>query len=615
MTVATEPAAAPAPTEGAPATLPGWLLSHAATRPKHVALRVKELGRWREISWDEYAERVQSVGRGLLFLGVKPGDRIALVSDNRAEWLILDLASQGIGAVTVAVPLTSDAPELAAQIEQVRSDVVVVEDEEQFDKLMESGDRLALRHIVVIDPRGIERLDDPARSFESLEALGSRDAMEARKGDIDEWARGVRDLDPSDVATIAFTPGTAGDPKGVLLTHRNLLSAAEGAIDALGIQPDDEIVSTLPLWEITERGLTLAQAVRAGATVHFGEGGAALPNDIREARPTVFLAPPRVWEHFFERVTADQRIAGRVKRVSLRVARRQKRGLFKALSRGLVTNRLRKNLGFGRTRVALSATAAAQPEVVNWWRSVGVPLCQAYSLTETGGIAAVGSETMPAGTVGRAIPGLELQISGEGGDPTADAREGELLVRGPMVFSGYLDDAAASTVDRDGWFHTGDIGRLDAGALSVLGRTSDAFTTANGTRVAPRPIEARLEASPDIRYALVVGEGRSELGALLAVDPDEVGDWAAAKNVPFTTFRTLVARPEVRELLQISVDEANEGVDEELQVKRFALLPQLLSVEDSVLTASFKLRRRETAERFAALIDEMYGSEPGGSAS
>ncbi len=284
MTALAESAAAPAPAEDAPATLPGWLLSHAATRPKQVALRVKELGRWCEISWDEYAERVQAVGRGLLHMGVKSGDRIALVSDNRAEWLIVDLAVQGLGAVTVGVPVTSDAPELAARIAQVRADVVVVEDEEQFDKLMESRDQLSLRHVIVIDPRGIERLDDPASSFEALEALGSREALEAREGDVGAWARGVQELDPGGVATIAFTPGTAGDPKGVLLTHTNLLRAAEGAIDALGIGPSDEIVSTLPLWEITERGLTLAQAVRAGATVHFGEGGAALPNDLRVRR-------------------------------------------------------------------------------------------------------------------------------------------------------------------------------------------------------------------------------------------------------------------------------------------------------------------------------------------
>ncbi len=281
-----------------------------------------------------------------------------------------------------------------------------------------------------------------------------------------------------------------------------------------------------------------------------------------------------------------------------------------------MTSRLRKNLGFGRMRVALSATAAAQPEVVKWWRSVGVPLCQAYSLTETGGIAAVGGESMPEGTVGRAIPGIELQISGVGGDPSADAREGEVLLRGDMVFAGYLDDTTATSaaVDRDGWFHTGDIGRLDAGALSIVGRTTDEFTTSSGQRVAPRPIEARLEASPDIRYALVVGEGRPEVGALLAVDPDEVGDWAAAKNVPFTTFRTLTERPEVHELLQISVDEANEGIDEQLQVRRFALLPQQLAVEDGVLTASFKLRRQAAAERFAALIEKMYAPKQEGSA-
>jgi long-chain acyl-CoA synthetase len=617
VTAVAEPTAAPAPTDAGPTTLPGWLLAHAEQQPNHVAIRVKELGRWREITWAEYAERVQAVGRALLHQGLKAGDRVAIVSDNRAEWLIVDLAVQGLGAVSVGIPVTGDPSELAAMIERTHSDVVVVEDEEQFDKLMETSGRVSPRQIVVVDPRGIERLDSPSGSFEALEALGSRDAIEARKGDLDAWRRTVAELDPSSVATIVFTPGVAHEPKGVLLSHANLLAAAEGAVQALGLTSGDEIVSTLPLWDIIERGLAVAQAVRAGATVHFGEGGVALTNDIREVQPTVFVAAPRVWEHFYERVTADLRIAGRVKRVSLRMARRNKSGPVAWVGRAFVTRRLRKHLGLGRTRIAVSATAPAQVEVVKWWRSVGVPLCQAYGLTEAAGIVTVGGGTTPEGSVGRAIPGVELQISGEGGAPSADAREGEVLVRGPVVSTGYLDDsdATAASVDRDGWLHTGDVGRLDDGALSIVGREGDAFATADGTHVAPRPIESRLEASPDIRYALVVGEGRPCIGALLSVDPDEVGDWAAEKNVPFTTFRSLVERPEVHDLLKISVDEANEGVDPSHQVQRFALIREPLAIEDGVLTASFKLRRRVAEQHYRALIDEMYASQPKDGAS
>src|SRR5688572_20116123 len=215
MTALAEPTTAPADAEAPPATLPGWLLRQAADRPKQVAIRVKELGRWREISWAEYADRVQSVGRALLFQGVKPGDRVALASDNRVEWLIADLAVQGLGAVTVGVSVLSDGPELVGMLEQTGSKVILVEDEEQFDKVMESRDRLSLDRVVVIDPRGIERLDDPASSYEALEALGSLDAVRAREADVDAWRNTVNDLDPNAVATIVFTPGTAQEPRGV----------------------------------------------------------------------------------------------------------------------------------------------------------------------------------------------------------------------------------------------------------------------------------------------------------------------------------------------------------------------------------------------------------------
>jgi len=229
----------------------------------------------------------------------------------------------------------------------------------------------------------------------------------------------------------------------------------------------------------------------------------------------------------------------------------------------------------------------------------------------------VGGGDAPAGSVGRPIGGVEVQISGLGGAPSADAREGEVLVRGPVVFAGYVGDPTASSAAKggDGWLHTGDLGRFDHGVLSITGRTEDEFATTSGARVAPRPIEARLEASPDIRYAVVVGEGRPNVGAILAIDPDEVGDWAATKNVPFTTLSTLVGRTEVHDLLKISVDEANKDVEGADQVRCFALLPERLTVDDGVLTPSFKVRRRAAIERYSALIDEMYGSEQEGDAS
>ncbi|MEX0665625.1 MAG: AMP-binding protein [Acidimicrobiia bacterium] len=605
----TEPIPAGAEVVAEPTSLPGWLLRQAETRPKAVALRVKELGRWLEISWAEYAGRVASVGRALVHQGVGTGDRVAIVSDNRVEWLLTDLAVQGLGAVSVGLFETSDAAELASLIERAGVTVAIVENEEQFDKLVEVADRVALRHLVIIDPRGIQRLEGPASSFEALEALGNPEAVQLRAGDVRSWQTLVGALDPDAVATIVFTPGTCGDSKGVQLTHANLVSAANAGVDALGLRADDEIVSSLPLCDISERILIVAHAVRAGATVNFGEGGPALVNDLREVQPTVVQGTPRLWERLRGTVETGLRVAGHIKRTATRMAGGDGQSSSGAVANALVMRPLRKRLGLGRTRVALSVGDSAPPELVGWWQSVGVPLRATYALCETAGVATLASAGQEAaGTAGGAVPGVELRIDGAGAD-------GEVLVRGPVVFAGYIDSksAPAATRDAEGWLHTGDLGALAGdGALTIAGRASDRVSTSTGHNVDPRVIELRLEASPHVRSAIIVGDGRPHLGALLAIDGVVVGDWAAAHGVPYTTYRTLTERPEVRELLSRVVDEANAALVDADQVGCFGLLSQELDVEDGTLTPTLKVRRKAAAERHAELVDAMYGSDRGG---
>lgn len=597
MSTVAPPAPAPAPAEpiDRPGTLPGWLLEQARQRPRSTAIRVKNLGRWEETSWADYAERVAGIGRALLHMGVKAGDRVGIVSDNRAEWIMTDLAVQGIGAATVAVPVTASSEELAGLLSNTGADVVVVEDEEQLDKVLEAGDHLLMRHVVVIDPRGIRRLEEPASGFEALEALGSRDATRARSGDAEAWASSVSGVDPSTVATLAFTAGTTADPRAIALSHETLVAAATAGSEAFGLRANDEIVSTLPLSDIAERSLTVALALHVGAVVNFGEGGASIANDRREVRPTVVLGSPQVWERMRETNAAAVRGADPVKRGAMRVARGRGR-----LGGFLVRRPLRKRLGLGRARVVISTSSPCSAELVEFWRVLGVPLRQAYALTETGGFAAIASPQDPAGSVGGPVGGIECRVDGDA-----------IALRGAVPFGVPLDGAGAAA---DGWLETGDLGAFDAGVLTITGRAADVISTA-GHGTSPRTAEERLESSPYVRTAVVVGNGQPCLGALIVVDPTTVGDWAADRGASFTTFATLSSLPEVRELIGDAVQACNAELDERDRIGCFCVIPHDLGTDEDLVTPTHKLRRGRIATRFADQIEQMYADRGKGSAS
>lgn len=597
-----------------PSTLPAWLLHHAAARPRGVAIRVKELGRWREITWDEHAGRVAAVGRALAHHGIDTGARVLLVSENRPEWLITDLATQGLGAATVGMFPTTPAEEAADLLRRSGARIAVVEDEEQLDKLLEVRAGTRLEKIFVIDPRGISRLEEPAASFEALEALGSLDAVALRDADPDLWHRSVAALERETVATVVFTPGTTGVPKGALLTHGNLAAAADAGVAEYGLGARDQIVSCLPLCEISERVLVVFQATRAAATVHFGEGGDAIENDLREVEPTCFLASPRLWDRLRTRVDAGLRDAGHIKRSVFRLAapgrRRWLRGVLAAV---LVARPVRHRMGLRRVRVAVVAGAPAPLELLEWWSSLGMPVRELYGLVESTGVATV----VPSlggrpGTVGQAVPGTEVAIDGRGDsarDGGGEVRNGEVRVRGDVVFAGYLDapEATAEVLDPSGWLRTGDLGTLDAdGTLTIVGRTKDVIVTSGGHTVAPSPLERRLQASPYVRAAIVIGDGRACLGALVALDDSAVSDWAAGEGVPFTTMSSLIARPEVRDLVGRWVNEVNVSLAAGDRIERFALLATELSHDEGALTPTFKVRRAAIAAQFADLVEEMY---------
>jgi long-chain acyl-CoA synthetase len=483
--------------------------------------------------------------------------------------------------------------------------LAIVEDEEQVDRLLEARDS-SVERIFVADPRGIGRLEHPAASFEQLEALGSIEAVEFRADDVGFWERSVETLDLASIAAIAFTPGTTGTPKGVMLTQANLAAAAEAGVTAYGLRSGDRIVSCLPLAEITERVLVVAQATRAACTVHFGEGADALEQDVREVEPTVLLGAPRLWARFRDRIDDGLRDAGRLKRAAFRGAVAPRHRIGRVAGRLLVSGPLRRYAGLARVRVALVGGAPTPTDLVDWWARVGIGLRELYGLTESTGVGTVcGDADVATGSVGRPVPGVEIAIRDES---TSTPGTGEVLLRGPVVCAAYLDDPEATRrFATDGWLHTGDVGALDdQQRLTIVDRVKDVIVLSAGHAVAPRPIERRLTSSPFMRTALVVGEGRSHLGALIDIDDQAVGDWAAERGAAYTTSETLRAVPEARELIGDVIEQLNLDLIEEERIQAFALLPDVLDVNGGMLTATAKVRREAITTRYAELVEAMY---------
>jgi long-chain acyl-CoA synthetase len=596
---------------GDPRTLPALLSARAAEMPDRVALRSKELGRWVETSWSGYTERVARIAAGLRELGVQPGDRVAVHSENRIEWLLADLAVQGMGAVTVGIYPTSPADEVEYLLSHSESVAVIAEDEEQYDKAVAVRDRLpALRSIIVMDPRGVDLDAHPGvRSFASLEELGSGHADA-----LDQQRRSIEALDPEAAAIIVYTSGTTGPPKGAMLSHRNLLAVADTADRAYGTSRGDEVLSYLPLCHIAERLISCIGALYTGYVVNFGEGGPSFGNDMHEVQPTFFLGVPRVWEKMMASIEIRVADATWLKRwtyhmatrLAAPAARRRMSGSQTVLDRIrygiawlLAFRSLRDKLGLGRIRVALSGAAPIAPQVLEFFWTMGVPIREAYGQTENSALCTfMPADDVRLGTVGKPAPGCEVRI----------AEDGEILTRSDGVFLGYLKnpEATAETVDADGWLHTGDIGVLDDGFLRITDRKKDIIITAGGKNISPSEIENKLKVSPFVREAIVIGDRRKYLTALIGIEFDTVGDWAGRQRIPYTTYEDLSGKPEVVELVSGVVDEVNVELAQVETIKRFTLLPKELDAEEGELTATQKVKRAALSEQFEGLIEAMY---------
>ena len=611
----------PAPAERETAldqTLPGLLAMHARTRPDRVALREKRLGVWRELTWREYHDHVRAAACMLAELGVRAGDHVAIASDNRTEWLFVDLAAQSLGARSVGIYQTNPPADVAYILRDSGSVVLFCEDQEQVDKAVAiAPETPSVRHVIVFEPRGTADAGDARiRRWDDFLARGKGLAANEPPR---AWQERLGALDPTAPSMVVYTSGTTGPPKGAMISNRNVLEVSRVFNRQMGFSEDDTVLSYLPLCHVAEKILSLFLPLTSGAVVHFGEALETVQADLREVSPTIFLGVPRIWEKMNAQVSVKMQDAswlpralfGFFTRRGAAIAARRRAGTPRLLDRLLwrlgdllVYRPLQERLGLRRCRYALTGAAPISADLIRWYHGIGIPVVEGYGQTECAGISHVnlpGQDRI--GTVGTALPLVEHRL----------AEDGEVLVRGPNVFCGYLNqpEATAQTVDPDGWLHTGDLGEVDAdGYLTIIGRKKDIIITAGGKNLSPEKIENALKTSPYIKEAISIGDRRRFVGALVQIELDTVGNWATRRGVPYTSYADLAAKAEVIALVSGEIDTANELLAPVEQVKGFRILPKELTQDDGELTATQKVRRREVTATFGELIESMYRGGP-----
>jgi len=601
-------------------TFPGRLVERARQRGEGIALREKKYGIWQEVTWREYAAHVRAVALGLEGLGLRPGDTIAVISGNRPAWLYVELAAQSIGAVPLGLYVDALPEQVSRVLEHSEARVVLVEDQEQADKVLGVRDALPrLERIVVDDTRGLETYREPMIvSLERVETEG-REIDGREPGRYEAMLAQRR---PDDVALLSYTSGTTGLAKAAMISHRNLLAMAAGVTEVDPMREGDEVVSFLPFAWVGEQLVSVAMALHVGGTVNFPEEPETARDDLREIGPHVMVAPPRFWEAMCSEYQVKIADSGFMKRLATRAALalgaraaaregdRARPGVGaraqRALARLLAFRTLLDKLGLSRVRRAYTGGAPLGPEIFAFFRTIGLNLKQVYGQTETAGICVVHPDgDVRAGTVGKPTPGTRVRIS----------ESGEILVAGESVFLGYYKnpEATARALD-DGWLRTGDAGLLDPdGHLVMIDRLTDVLRMADGSRFSPALIENKLKFSPFVREAVVVGEERPYVVALIQIDMGNVGSWAETHRLPFTTFKDLSGKSEVAALIAEAVARVNQGVPESARIREFALFDKELDADDGELTRTQKVRRSTILTKYRDMIERLYAAAPAAS--
>jgi long-chain acyl-CoA synthetase len=618
MTATLEPAAPATRTS----TIATRIRDRAHSNPDGVAMREKHLGIWQEVSWAQYWDTVLDVGHALLSLGVEPGDRVAIHSENRREWLYSDLAIVAVRAITMGLYPTNPAPEVRYLLENSGSKVLIAEDQEQLDKALAVIEDLPeLEWLVYIDPRGIRgRYDDPRLiEWEDFLAKG-RAHRAANSGEVE---RRMAAAEPDDVMTLVYTSGTTGPPKGAMLSVANVEFAIKVLVEGGGFtdpppSPDDVILSYLPLCHVAERVFSVWFNAGVGVQVNFAESIETVQQNLKEIQPTILFGVPRIWEKILAGVNIRMASASWLKKTNYKIwmgvadrigATLVKTGgthtattrLLYALGYLFLFRALRDRIGMRKVRYAASGAAPIAPDILRFFMGLGVAMHEVYGMTENTAVATANRPgRVKLGTVGEAHDQVEIRI---------DPDTGEIQTRSPGNFIGYWrnEQATRDTFTDDGWLKTGDVGEwVDGTHLKITDRMKDIIITAGGKNISPSEIENSLKASPYIKEAIVIGDRRKFLTALIGIELDTVGNWAQRRRMPYTTYRDLTRKPEVRKLVEEIVEETNAKFAQVEQVKKFELLPKELDHDEGELTATQKVKRTAVIDQFSELVDSMY---------
>ena len=596
-------------------TIPALLLRNGEVRPDKPAIREKNYGIWVTHDWRSYIENVRNLALGLAAHGFSKGDKLAVIGDNRPQLYWAQLAAMCLGGSAVPVYQDSIARELAFVLNNAEVKVIVAEDQEQVDKILSIRDELpSLELLAYSDPRGMTEYDDSV--LIAVDALQEEGRAAASK-DPGAFAEACRAVAPGDIALMCYTSGTTGMPKGVMLSHGNLVQAAGIYCRTEDVREEDDYLAYLPMAWVGDVMYGLVAAIITGATINCPEGPETVRRDMRELGPTGIIAAPRLWETLLSDIQVRAADSSPLKRAVFRhfragaerVEALNEGGrdvppglrLRHALGEFLVYGPVRDQYGLRRARWALTGGAPLGPDTFRFFRAFGINLKQVYGSTEVCGVISLQPDGQAnPDTVGPACDGVAVRI----------AESGEILVKGPGVFAGYFkaEAATAEAFDDDGWFRTGDAGLMDdRGHLVVIDRAKDVGQLSDGSAYAPQFVENKLKFSPYISEAVSFGDRRPFICAMVAIDFSTVGSWAEKRALPFTNYMDLSQKPETYELIRGEVERINRGLPEASRIRRFLLLGKDLDADDAEVTRTRKLRRGFIADKYSGVIEAFYG--------
>jgi long-chain acyl-CoA synthetase len=600
-------------------SLPALLVRNAERfGNQSVALREKEFGIWQSVTWQQYLEHVRDFSLGLISLGLRPGEILGIIGDNRPEWVYAELAAQAAGVVPFGIFQDSILSEVAYIIEHSEAAMLVAEDQEQVDKILDLKEKLPrLKKIIYTDPKGLwDYEEDLLIEFSQIEKLG----RELHQQEPDLFDKNVCDIKDSDLAIVCYTSGTTGNPKGTLLTHANILSMVASLNEADFKSPEDQFLSFIPLPWIVEQTMSVFSALYAGYTVNFPEEPESAMADLYEIAPSLVVASPRMWEGISRQVMVKHLDASFLKKfvynLCLPIGYRWADFKFEKkepslgwkilywLAYAAMFRALRDRLGFSKVRSAMTGGAALGPDVFRFFHALGVNLKQIYGQTEVAGYSTIHRDgDINFDSVGIPVPAAEISIFQP--DPEG---VGEIISRGPGLFQGYLkDEESTRSTIIDGWMHTGDAGYFtEDGHLVIIDRVKDLMHLKSGAKFSPMFVENKLKFCPYVVESVVLGHEQDYVTAMICIDYKHVGKWAEDHRINYTTYSDLAGKPEVYDLIEREVVRVNSTLPEKARINKFLLLYKELDPDDEELTRTKKIRRGFINEKYAKEISALY---------